>query len=267
MSSILKALKKIEESASPEPVPVQAVAVEPQSVFRTRLREKKSAARGLVYGAAAVGVLLAAVLVVRFLPETPPPAGAPPSPATPESAAGGVKEIRGKMPRAAGSPSPSSPMPPPVTRPGPAPGNSAGGADPAAARPPAPTPPGQRAEVSKPMRARSRDTATMPAKEERPFVVRKEAPAPPAEGPGAARAAPVKTAEDGFDRLDESKLKVMAIAWSQDPNRRIAVVNGRIIKEGESVDGYSVTRIRKDDILVSDGSKSWRVVFTLKTQP
>jgi hypothetical protein len=60
---------------------------------------------------------------------------------------------------------------------------------------------------------------------------------------------------------------VMAIAWSNDPSRRIAVVNGRITKEGGSVDGYNVTRIRKDDIIVNDGSQSWRVVFKLKPQP
>ncbi len=262
MSSILKALKKIEESAPNEPGPGQAVAFEPQSVFRSRLREKKTAARGLAYGAAAVGLVLAAVLVLRFLPQDPPPAGGPPTAATAGPAAGGMKEIRGKIPAQAPSPSP----PAPVADPDPGLGRTSGEPGPGAVQQPAPPPLDARAPaIAKPMRARRSETAAAPAKEERPFLVRKEAT--PTESPSAARAAPAKTAEDGFDRLDESKLKVMAIAWSQDPNRRIAVINGRIIKEGESVDGYSVTRIRKDDIIVGDGSKSWRVVFTLKTQP
>jgi hypothetical protein len=59
----------------------------------------------------------------------------------------------------------------------------------------------------------------------------------------------------------------MAIAWADDPARRLAVVNGHIVREGESVDGYSVTQIRKDDIIVNDGSRSWRVELNLKTQP
>jgi hypothetical protein len=68
-------------------------------------------------------------------------------------------------------------------------------------------------------------------------------------------------------RLDESKLKVMAIAWTPEPSRRLAVVNGHIVKEGESVEGFNVTQIRKDDIIVNDGGRSWRVELNLKGQP
>jgi hypothetical protein len=67
--------------------------------------------------------------------------------------------------------------------------------------------------------------------------------------------------------LDESKLKVMAIAWTTEASRRLAVVNGHIVKEGESVEGFSVTQIRKDDIIVNDGGRSWRVELNLKGQP
>jgi hypothetical protein len=81
------------------------------------------------------------------------------------------------------------------------------------------------------------------------------------------RAGAARSAADSLDRLEESKLKVMAIAWADDPARRLAVVNGHIVKEGESVDGYSVTAIRKDDIIVNDGSRAWRVELNLKTQP
>jgi hypothetical protein len=85
--------------------------------------------------------------------------------------------------------------------------------------------------------------------------------------PGANRPSPSRPAEDALSRLDDSKLKVMAIAWSDDPQRRLAVLNGHIVKEGESVEGYSVTQIRKDDVIVNDGSQSWRVELNLKTQP
>jgi hypothetical protein len=68
-------------------------------------------------------------------------------------------------------------------------------------------------------------------------------------------------------RLDDSKLKVMAIAWAEDRQKRLAVVNGHIVKEGESVEGFSITQIRKDDLIVNDGARSWRVELNLKTQP
>jgi hypothetical protein len=65
-------------------------------------------------------------------------------------------------------------------------------------------------------------------------------------------------------RLDDSKLKLQAIAWSNDAAQRIAVINGSIIREGGSVDGFSVTRIRQNDVIVNDGTKSWRLEFGLK---
>jgi hypothetical protein len=76
-----------------------------------------------------------------------------------------------------------------------------------------------------------------------------------------------RSVEDSLNRLDDSKLKVMAIAWAEDAGRRLAVVNGHIVREGESVDGYTVTRIRRDDLVVSDGTRSWRVELNLRQQP
>lgn len=90
--------------------------------------------------------------------------------------------------------------------------------------------------------------------------------APSADRSERGRAPAPRTAEDNLSRIDESKLKVMAIAWAAEPSRRLAVVNGHIVKEGESVEGFSVTQIRKDDIIVNDGSRSWRVELNLKGQ-
>ena len=117
-------------------------------------------------------------------------------------------------------------------------------------------------------RVRPRETAPAapPAAETRAAAPPRTAPVP--ERPAAARApaAPTRSPEDNLSRLEESKLKVMAIAWAEDPGRRIAVVNGHIVKEGESVDGYTVTRIRKDDLIVSDGSRSYRAELNLRSQ-
>jgi hypothetical protein len=67
-----------------------------------------------------------------------------------------------------------------------------------------------------------------------------------------------------YDRMDDSKLKLQALAWFSDASKRMAVINSRIVREGGSVDGYQVTQIRRQDVVVNDGKKSWRLVFGLK---
>ena len=66
-----------------------------------------------------------------------------------------------------------------------------------------------------------------------------------------------------YDRLDDAKLKLQALAWFNDASKRMAVINSHIVREGGSVDGYQVTQIRRQDVVVSDGKKSWRVEFGL----
>lgn len=67
-----------------------------------------------------------------------------------------------------------------------------------------------------------------------------------------------------YDRMADSKLKLQALAWSEDAARRMAVINGRIVHEGESVDGYQVEQIRPEDVIVNAGGKSWRLEFGLR---
>jgi hypothetical protein len=82
--------------------------------------------------------------------------------------------------------------------------------------------------------------------------------------PSQKAKSPPKQVSRSYQRLDDSNLKLQAIAWSNDVAQRIAVVNGHVVREGESVEGYSVTQIRQDDIIVSDGAESWRLEFGLK---
>jgi len=44
----------------------------------------------------------------------------------------------------------------------------------------------------------------------------------------------------------------------------MAVINGRIVREGESMDGYQIDQIRQEDVVVSDGQESWSLEFGLK---
>ena len=73
----------------------------------------------------------------------------------------------------------------------------------------------------------------------------------------AQKPSPAKT----YAKLNDSKIKLQALAWSSDAARRIAVINGRIVREGESMDGYQISQIRQEDVVVSDGRQSWSLEF------
>jgi len=118
--------------------------------------------------------------------------------------------------------------------------------------------PGTAATLKKPLQKRptSKDTAAS-----KKTVAVKSVPS----GKPATKAKkPIKTST--YDRMDNSKLKLQALAWFSDASKRMAVINSRIVREGGSVDGYQVTQIRRQDVVVSDGKKSWRLEFGLKTR-
>jgi hypothetical protein len=64
--------------------------------------------------------------------------------------------------------------------------------------------------------------------------------------------------------IDESILKLQAISWSQTPDKRIAVINSRIVKEGDSVDGCYIIRIDEDYVAVLYDKDEWQLKFSLK---
>ena len=59
----------------------------------------------------------------------------------------------------------------------------------------------------------------------------------------------------------ESKLELQAIAWSSDPKNRLAVVNGRVVREGESIDSVHIMHIGKDEVIFKKGSEEWKQLF------
>ena len=65
-------------------------------------------------------------------------------------------------------------------------------------------------------------------------------------------------------RVEESRLELQAIAWSSDPKSRIVVVNGKIVREGGSVEGAIVTHIGKDDVFFKKGREEWRQQLRFK---
>jgi hypothetical protein len=67
-----------------------------------------------------------------------------------------------------------------------------------------------------------------------------------------------------YRRLDDSKLNLQAIAWSKEASKRLAVINGHIVREGESVEGFLVNQIRQENVVLNDGTTSWQLEFGLK---
>jgi hypothetical protein len=63
------------------------------------------------------------------------------------------------------------------------------------------------------------------------------------------------------ERLQDGRLKIQAIAWAPDARERMAVINNRILREGESVEGFTVLMIGEDQVLLSAEGRRWRVVF------
>jgi hypothetical protein len=65
-------------------------------------------------------------------------------------------------------------------------------------------------------------------------------------------------------QADESKLQLQAIAWSIDPESRLAVVNGRVLREGGSIEKVLITHIGKNEVIFKKGGEEWKQVFRHK---
>lgn len=63
---------------------------------------------------------------------------------------------------------------------------------------------------------------------------------------------------------DEAGLKLQAISWSTNVNKRIVVINGQICREGERVNGYIVKQINPSDVIVSNESTSGKLSFKIR---
>ena len=62
-------------------------------------------------------------------------------------------------------------------------------------------------------------------------------------------------------RSNQTQIEVQAIAWANDPKNRLAVINGLILRERESIDNVIVMHIGKDDVIFKKGGEEWRQMF------
>lgn len=74
------------------------------------------------------------------------------------------------------------------------------------------------------------------------------------------------TEDDRFSSLpvkrsNQTNIEVQAIAWANDPKSRLAVINGLILREGESIDNTIVIHIGKDAVVFRKGAEGWKQMF------
>ena len=281
MSSILKALKRIEEN-SPPPQPHPAlpgpIASEPVPNLNDRKRPRR-----IVY--LFLMLLLVAIVAVmlfsqrRLIISKMMSVLSSESPtAVKATGSSGTNVHRAKVPGPSAKPSQNPPsvdrrpgkpakkvisgnrekkyqpsMPPGLRRPG----NDTSRSQTAASIRKTNT--SRNSRIKKPLKKSSRSQEPAPVKRTvAPKNTRPTAPEAKAQKPAKTR--PRET----YDRIADSKLKLQALAWSDEAARRMAVINGRIVHEGESVDGYQVVKIREEDVILNQGGKSWRLEFRLQ---
>jgi len=74
----------------------------------------------------------------------------------------------------------------------------------------------------------------------------------------------IPLSESEIEVMNDSRLKLQAISWSKHPERRIAVINSRIVHQGDLVEGFSVLQINEDNVTVASGDNMWKLIFTVK---
>ena len=65
-------------------------------------------------------------------------------------------------------------------------------------------------------------------------------------------------------KLDYSILRLQAVTWAVAPQDRFALVDGTILRKGDSIKGFVVDSIQEDHIVVGKDGEQWRVEFRLR---
>ena len=61
--------------------------------------------------------------------------------------------------------------------------------------------------------------------------------------------------------LKNHSLKIQAISWAEEPDNRIAVIDNRVLTEGDSVQGYRLVIIEKDSVILHYSENDYRLKF------
>jgi hypothetical protein len=93
-------------------------------------------------------------------------------------------------------------------------------------------------------------------------------PTTPVVAPSPASAAPATVTDDSaappapvLNRLRDPGIKLQAIAWSSDPDRRMAMINEQIVHEGQTIEGYTIAAIGEESVTMRKGSEAWELRY------
>jgi len=230
VSSILKALKKLEDENPPKGRSVvwSSGPAPRRTIRRWDITSGWSAV--LLWGLLGVVALISAGGIILYL-LSPSEGDAVPT-------ASVVRPVAKPIQASPSSETMAKPPPPPPTLP------------PKEVSPPAAPAPEKALPVPK--------AAPRPAAQKIPSASRKEKP--PVR---ALEAEPDRNATADLPVLT-TDLKLQAISWASAPGDRLAVINGNIMREGTSLEGYSIVQIDRDEVVVRKGSEQWKLVFNLR---
>ena len=108
---------------------------------------------------------------------------------------------------------------------------------------------------------------TFPAQENPSLKADEQVTKPTEKSVVASYSVPVnrtKTLDVEIPKLNNPEMKLQAVTWSKAPQKRIAVINNRILREGDMVSGYLISSINQDDVVLSQDGTKWKLVFRIK---
>lgn len=85
-------------------------------------------------------------------------------------------------------------------------------------------------------------------------------PEPPIKAPAPKQSGRLQPDEPP---ADAGKFKLEAIVWATSPESRFAVINGQIVRVGDSVGNLSVREIGREHVAVHSGGRDWKMKFTV----
>ena len=90
-----------------------------------------------------------------------------------------------------------------------------------------------------------------------------EAPATSKASPEVGRQPATATTKPSpsFPRLTHKNLDVQAIVWSMNIEDRMAVINNQIVRQGNTVEGFTVAAIEEDYVVVQEAGKCYMAPF------
>lgn len=86
-------------------------------------------------------------------------------------------------------------------------------------------------------------------------------PVPPARQASPPPSLPTRDPYATAEQFTKDELHLQAISWTDVANTRITIINGQILREGQTVDGYAVVQIRPEHVILSKSQQYWKLGY------